>query len=750
MFAWWGSAVVRFRWAVLAAALVLIAVGATWGTGVFGALTGGGFEDPASESSRAHERITAELGSQGADILVLYSSETATADQPAFRDPVTATLQQLRQRPEVASVTSWYETQAPALLATDRHTTYAVVQLRAGDEDGKGAAFDELRPALDAPGVRTEAGGTVPFLRAASEQTTEDITRAETLSMPVLLVLLILIFGGLVAASTPLLIGGLAIFGAFIAVRLLNIVTDVSIFAINIITLIGLGMAIDYALFVVSRFREELAAGDSALRPEGTGRPDDTPAAIARTMATAGRTVLVSGLTIALAMASLLIFPQTFLRSMGLGGMAAVLVAMAASLTVLPALLAVLGPRINALRVPLPWRRAVRARRPAEAAAGGGWARIARSVMRHPVLYVVGVVAVLAVLAAPFLRIDFGGFDERVLPAGAQPRVVAERIAAEFPDGTVGPIEVLVSGAPAAETQGFAEQVRQVRGVTGVQPTANRGDSTLLSVTYTGEPTGDTAQQAVRSIRDLPAPAGAEVLVGGRSAADLDLVDSLGARLPWMALIMASATLVLLFLAFGSVVLPVKAVLMNLVSIGASFGVVVWIFQDGHLADWLDFTPTGFIEPSNPILMLAVLFGLATDYEVFLLSRVREEWDRSGDNTAAVASGLQHTGRIITAAALLLIVVVAGFATGGVAFIKLIGVGMIVAIVVDATLVRALLVPATMRLLGRWNWWAPGPLAGVYRRYGIRESTAEAASIASPESYPGQGILVVGQGSGDR
>lgn len=714
MCAWWGRAVVRLRWAVLAAALVLIAVGATWGAGVFGSLTGGGFDDPASESSRARDRITAELGNQDVDLLVLYSSDTVTVTDPAFRGPVTATLQRVRQRPEVASVTTWYETRAPSLVAADRHATYALVQLRAADEDGKTGAYKALRPVLDAPAVATQVGGSVPFLHEANQQTTQDITRAETLSMPVLLVLLILIFGGLVAASMPLLIGGLAILGAFVVVRLLNTVTEVSVFAINIITLIGLGMAIDYALFVVSRFREELT----------TGHP--TPAAIERTIATAGRTVIVSGLTIAFALASLLIFPQAFLRSMGLGGMAAVLVAMLASLTVLPALLAVLGHRINALRVPVPWRR----RRangdvPGKGVPGGAWARLARSVMRRPVPYVVGVLAVLAVLAAPSLGMKFGGFDERVLPAGTEPRVVAERIEAQFPSGTVGPIHVLVSGAPAARAQQFADRVGAVPEVTGVRISASRGESTLLSVTYAGEPTGDRAQTAVRAIRDLPAPAGADVLVGGRSAADMDLVDSLSSHLPWMALIMAAATLVLLFLAFGSVVLPLKAVLMNLVSIGASFGVVVWAFQEGHLADRLGFTSTGFIEPSNPILMLAVLFGLATDYEVFLLSRVREEWDRTGDNTASVASGLQYTGRIITAAALLLVVVVAGFASGGIAFVKLIGIGMIVAIVVDATLVRALLVPATMRLLGPWNWWAPGPLARVYRRYGIRESAPD-------------------------
>ncbi|MGC4787784.1 MMPL family transporter [Micromonospora sp. DT178] len=719
MFAWWGQMVVRLRWSVLAAALVLVAVGSTWGVGVFGQLTGGGFDDPASESSRAAERITRELGPQGADLVVLWSSDASTVDQPAFRDPVAATVARLRERPEITSVTTWYDTQAPVLLSTDRRATYALVQLRAADKDDKAAAYEELRPALDAPGVRTEVGGATAALQESNTQTTKDITRAELLSMPVLLVLLVLIFGGLVAASTPLLIGGLAILGAFVAVRLVNMVTDVSVFAINVITLIGLGMAVDYALFVVSRFREELAAGH------------DTPAAIRRTMATAGRTVLVSGLTIATAMASLLIFPQAFLRSMALGGMAAVLVAMLAALTVLPALLAVLGHRIDALRVPLPWRRGARGARPANGGTGGAWARIAHSVMRRPVRYLVGVTVLLLLLATPILRMEFGGFDDRVLPATAEPRVVSERIAAEFPGGTIAPIDVLVSGASPEQVQPFADRVAAVPGVTGVQVAANRGASTLLTVTYPGEPTGDAAHDVVRALRDLPPPADAEVLVGGRPGVDLDLIDGLAERLPWMALLMAAAILVLLFLAFGSVVLPVKAVLMNLVSIGASFGVVVWIFQDGHFADLLGFTPTGFIEPSNPILMLAVLFGLATDYEVFLLSRVREEWDRTGDNTASVAVALQRTGRIITAAALLLIIVVAGFATGEMAYIKLIGIGMIVAIVVDATLVRALLVPATMRLLGRWNWWAPGPLARVYRRFGIKES--DEPGPAAPE-----------------
>jgi RND superfamily putative drug exporter len=352
--------------------------------------------------------------------------------------------------------------------------------------------------------------------------------------------------------------------------------------------------------------------------------------------------------------------------------------------------------------------------------------------MRRPVVYALGVVAVLALFAAPFTRVQWGGFDEQVLPADTEARIVAQAIRSDFPGGAPDPIAVLVSGAPAAEAQAFAARIGTVEGVTGARVTASRGTSSVISVGFAGPPTAAAARDAVAAIRDLPAPAGAEVLVTGRPAYDLDLLQSLSAKLPWMALIMAGATILLLFLAFGSVVLPLKAVLMNLVSIGASFGVVVWIFQDGHLEGLLRFESTGFIEPSNMILVLAVLFGLATDYEVFLLSRVREEWDRTGDNTAAVAAGLQHTGRIITAAALLLIVVVAGFATGGVTVIKTIGVGMIVAIIVDATLVRALLVPATMRLLGRWNWWAPGPLAKVYRRYGISESAGERAAAREP------------------
>jgi len=715
MFAWWGRAVVRARWWVLAATLALIVVGGVWGTGVFTALSGGGFDDPDSPSAIAYTKITDELGRQGADVLVLYTNPDATVDEAGLKDPVTGVITKLQGRAEIDQVVSYYTTQAPTLVSTDRHSTYLAIQLREGDEDVKTSDLAALRPLLQAGGdVRTEVGGLFGFLADANKQIENDIIMAELLSMPILLILLVLIFRGLVAAATPLLVGVVAILGAFVVTRGLAQFTEISVFAANVITMLGLGMAIDYALFVVSRFREELAAGYP------------TSTAIARTIATAGRTVMVSGLTVALALSSLLIFPMDFLKSMGYGGMAAVLVAMLAALTALPALLAVLGPRINSLRIPLPRRRKARP------AGDGGWARLARFVMRRPVFFVVGVSAVLLATATPFLRAEFGGFDERVLPEGTESRVVAERVAEDFPGGGVSPVLALISGGGPAAAQAFATEVSSLPNVTGAQVTATKGDSSLVAISYDGEPTSVDARQIVKDVRATPPPAGSELYVAGRPAADLDQITGLTDRLGLMALYVGVVTFILLFFAFGSVVLPLKAILMNIISIGASFGVVVWIFQDGHLADALGFTSTGFLEPTNLILMLAILFGLSTDYEVFLLSRVREEWDRTGNNTEAVTAGLQRTGGIITAAALLLIVVVGGFATGGAATIKMLGIGTVVAVAVDAALVRTLLVPATMRLLGRWNWWAPGPLAKLYRRYGLRESD-EPAHDRQPE-----------------
>jgi RND superfamily putative drug exporter len=694
------------------AGALLVVAGVVWGAGVFGHLSGGGFNDPNSQSAAVRAQMTQAFGPQEPDVLALYSSPTQTVTDPDFRADVIAALERVKALPGVASVVSYYDTNSPALVSTDRHATFAAITLGTVHGDATPATYAEIKQALRADGaIRTQYGGNTAFQDEANKMTTSDIQRAELVSTPILLLLLVLIFGSVVAAASPLLIGVVAIMGAFIVVRLISQVTDVSTFAINIITLIGLGLSIDYALFVVTRFRDEMAGR--------TGDRQSIVDAVSRTMATAGRTVAVSGITVTLALASLLLFRQGFLRSMAYGGMAAVAVAMLASLTVLPAWLAVLGRRINAWRIPLPRRR--------NAVPGAAWARLAHSVMRRPWLYLAGTLAVLVVLAIPVTRIQFGGIDVRVLPSSSQSRTVADRLDAEFPHHNRYPIEVLAGGVDHNAATALQTQLAGVPGVTGVTPVAAKGDQALYTVDFAGGPADDTARAIVRDIRALPEPSTIQIGVTGYSADLVDQLHDLGGRLPWMVLFVVVVTLVLLFAAFGSVVLPIKAVLMNVVSLGAAFGAVVFIFQEGHFAKWLGYTATGFIEPTDPILMVAVLFGLSTDYEVFLLSRVREEWVSGADNTTAVATGLQRTGRIITSAALLLVIVITGFATGQTGFVKLIGVGMIVAILVDATLVRALLVPATMRLLGRWNWWAPGPLRRLHER---PAATAPAARLA--------------------
>jgi RND superfamily putative drug exporter len=719
-----GRVVYRRRRTVLALSALAVVLAGVWGAGLFGRLTGAGFEDPASESSRAAELAVRELGRDDADVVVLYRGDDLTVDDPAYREAVAASLAALPAG-LVERTTTWFDTGAGPLVSQDRRSTYAVLQL-AGDADARTDAVDVVEAELSAPGLEVAIGGGTTVERDINERVAADIARAEMISLPVLAVLLVVVFGSLAAASLPLAIGVTSILGSFAALRAASEFTEVSVFAVNVVTILGLGLAIDYGLFVVSRFREEV-------RQRAT-----VEEALARTMATAGRTVAVSGVTVALSLAGLLIFPQVFLRSMGIGGMSAVLVAMLAALTVLPALLAVLGPRVDALSVRR-WVRLPR-RRAADPAAPGGWERIARAVMRRPVVVTVAVVGLLLALALPFLRVEFGAIDVRALPAGTESRVVAETIERDFPPSPSGPVTAVVtladpvdSPAGAAALQGYVDDLAAVDGVEGATVTGAAGATARVSLAYGGDPVDAAARDLVAAVRDVPAPPGGAVLVGGESAAMTDLLDSLASLLPWMALLVVGTTLVLLFLAFGSVVLPVKAVLMNVLSLGASFGALVWVFQDGNLSGVLDFTPTGFIEATQPILVLAIVFGLSMDYEVFLLSRIREQYDLTGDNTTAVATGLQRTGGIITSAALLLLVVIGAFSLSGITFIKMIGVAMAIAIVVDATVVRILLVPASMRLLGRANWWAPGPLRRVYARYGIRESDAPATPVREPE-----------------
>jgi uncharacterized membrane protein YdfJ with MMPL/SSD domain len=635
----------------------------------------------------------------------------------------------------VARVSTYWSTGAPGLVSTDRHSTYAVLQLTGADDAARHQTYDaiktELTPAsLASSGVSAQVGGNVPTEVAINSEVTADIGKAEGFSMPVLLILLLVIFGSLAAASLPVAIGGVAILGSFTVLRLLTMATTVSIYSVNITTILGLGLGIDYGLFMVTRFREELH------------RQPTVEQAVARTVATAGRTVAVSGVTVAVALTSLMLFPEDFLRSMGYGGVATVAVDMLAALTVLPALLAVLGHRVNALRI----RRSVRypTGGPAADEASGAWYRLARSVMRRPVAYLTVIVIALLALGAPFLRISWGGTDARTLPAASTVRQVSQTLDRDFPVNSTAPIEALVTRpGPGTATvlDAYLHRIEAIPGVTGAQITGARGagrpggdvppgeEIVRVDIGYAPAPVSSAARHIVTQIRAMTPPPGATVLVGGTTAGLVDELASLGATLPWMALLVCVSTFMLLFLAFGSVVLPLKAIVMNVLSLSATFGVVVWIFQWGHLSGLLRFTATGSIDPTMPILMLAIIFGLSMDYEVFLLSRIRERYDQTGDNTASVAAGLQRTGGVITSLALLLIIVIGAFSASGITFIKLMGVGMIVALLVDATVVRVLLVPATMRLLGRANWWAPPPLRRLYARYGIKEQAAGTAPV---------------------
>jgi trehalose monomycolate/heme transporter len=723
MFEGWGHVIYRRRRLVLVVALIAVAFAAAWGTGVFGRLqSSGGFTPADSQSQQSGNLATAAFGRDAGDVVVLYSSPTLSVRSPAFRAAVTHALAGLPAN-RVESAATYWSTGSSQFISANGRETYAVLELAGPSDSARQSNYDAIKSQLGAPGLRTEVGGLVPTNEAITNEVTSDIGRAEAFSMPVLLIVMLIIFGSLAAASLPLAIGGVAILGSFTVLRLLTLVTTVSTYSINITTILGVGLGIDYGLFMVSRFREELHRQDSLAGGSALPRAalED---AVARTVATAGRTVAVSGVTVAMALASLTLFPEDFLRSMGYGGVATVLVDMLAALTVMPALLAVFGRNVNALRI----RRTVR--RPPLAEGTGTWYRLASSVMRRPVLYAVPIVVVLLALGSPFLRVTWGGTDATVLPASAEPRLVTEALNRDFPGNPTAPIESVVQfpgpvAGPPARADALAAYVGRldrVPGVIAAQVTGVHGDIARVDMRYGPNPYSPQARTIVGQVRDVPPPSRARAYVGGQSAQLVDELSSLGQVLPWMALVVVLATFVLLFLAFGSVVLPVKAIVMSALSLSAMYGVVVWIFQQGHLSGLLQFTPNGTIDPAMPILMFAIMFGLSMDYEVFLLSRIRERYDVTGDNTAAVASGLQRTGGLITSLALLLVIVIGAFSASGVTFIKLLGVGMIVALLLDASIVRVLLVPAVMRLLGPANWWAPKPLRRLYARYGLHEA----------------------------
>jgi RND superfamily putative drug exporter len=515
----------------------------------------------------------------------------------------------------------------------------------------------------------------------------------------------------LVASLLPLLVGGLSIVFTFLGLRIASEGLSLSVFALNLVTGLGLGLAIDYSLFMVSRYREEVAE-------HGAGTT-----ALVHTVTTAGRTVLFSALTVAAALASLLIFPQKFLYSMGVGGVMVALLAAAVALVVLPAVLALLGERVNAL-APKRLRRAAEV--DARHEARGGWYRLSRFVMRRPARVAVLSATLLIALGLPFLGVKFTSVDATVLPKDSPARVVDTALRTEFAPGRTTPVVVAAHAKPGPETQRLARQLRGIPGVAAVgPPRAQSADLTRIDVFTRGSDLSEQSQTVVRDIRALHAPFA--IGVAGRTASFVDQKSSLASHLPVALVWLALTTFVVLFLFTGSVILPLKALVMNALTISAAFGLLVFVFQDGRLEGLLGYVSQGALESSQPVVLFAVAFGLSTDYGVFLLSRIKEARDAGLPDREAVAAGLERTGRIVTAAALLFCVAIGAFATSKIIFIKELGIGTALAVLIDATLVRALLVPSLMELLGRWNWWAPRPLRRLHARFGLEEGVANPA-----------------------
>jgi uncharacterized membrane protein YdfJ with MMPL/SSD domain len=696
----------RRRRALLAAAVVVVAVAGMFGGPVVGILgSDDDFEDPASEAVAAREATERATGQSAAPDAIALVRLGAPVESRAAQAKIRRVAGAMRDR-DVAEVVAVQGGRPAALISRDRRSTYVMATFRSDTDEEEIAQRLEQRLEGE-PGV-TLGGGVIAFTQVG-EQVQEDLARAETLAFPILFALSLLVFRSVVAALLPLAVGISTILITFLGLRLVNSVEPMSVFAINLITGLGLGLSIDYSLFMVSRFREEMERGL------------DRGEALRATLRTAGRTVLFSAITVAAALAALIVFPLRFLFSMGVGGVLVALSAALVSLTLLPALLVALGPKVNALS-PKRWRLAMH--RDAANVHEGGWYRLSQAVMRRPGRIAAVTAVLLIVLGLPFTRIEFTGVDASVLPDERSAKVVETALRTEFPPGATSPVYVAaqVGDATPEQVQAYEQRLSALEGVASVEGRPYGDGFLRMDVVPRGTELSDAARQVVHDVRAVPAPF--ERDVGGATAGFVDQQESLAGALPLALAILATTTLVILFLMTGSVVLPIKALVMNLLTVSAAFGLLVLIFQDGRLEGLLAYDSQGALEATQPILLFAVAFGLSTDYGVFLLTRIKEARDAGAGERESVAVGLERTGRIVTYAALLFCIAIGAFATSEVIFIKEVGIGTALAVLIDAFLVRALLVPSLMALLGRWNWWAPKPLARLHARLGIREAPA--------------------------
>ncbi|RPK73265.1 Membrane protein YdfJ [Streptomyces sp. ADI97-07] len=714
-------AIRRSRLVLVVAAVVVALMGAL-GAGAFGKLLDGGFDDPASPSSRATAVIEERFGGETNLVLLLRASEGGI-DAPAAGRSGQDLVAELKKEQGLENVVSYWDTNSPGLLSEDGREAIVLAHVT-GDETEQKKNAERIIGTYSGTYQDTltvKAGGSAGVSNDIGPQTGEDLVLAEAIAIPLTLLLLLVVFGTVVSALLPLVIALSAIAGVFAQLFVIGSFTDVSIFAINLATALGLGLGVDYALLMISRFREQLASGASV---------ED---AVRRTMSTAGRTVAFSAATVAVALAALLVFPQYFLRSFGYSGVGVVVMSALAALFVMPALLNVLGHRVDKGRIPWVKPGRSRTREPL-------WGRVARTVMRRPALTGLPVLAVLLVAASPLLGVTFGTADERVLPEDAESRHVAVALRENFSGNDASALHVVIDeSVDNTSLQSYASGLSGLEGVvrveastgvyTGGRSTATGpGNAALgrpaaqqLNVVSELTPKSDEAIELVGKVRAAAPPSGTHPLVGGADAELADSNASIGGMLPLAVGLIAVSTFLLLFLFTGSVVQPLRALVLNLISLGATAGVMTWIFQEGNFSGVLGFTAQP-METSMFVLMLVVAFGLSMDYEVFVTSRIKELHELGQDNESAVVDGLGHTGRIVSAAAALLAVSFFAFGTAQISFMQLFGLGSGLAILIDAVAVRGVLVPAAMRLLGRSAWYAPGPLRRFHARFGLSEN----------------------------
>lgn len=713
-----GRLAAKRAWLVLIVS-ALLAVVATWyGSGALKALRDGISPNPSSESTKQTEGLAHAFPDQQFALYLLLSSDRLKVDDPEFRTAAQPILDKLALDPSVRSSINYFDTGATQLVSKDRRETLVPIVLE-GEGPEWGAAYLRLKESLKSTDLRIRLGGAAAVTKEINGQIKSDIARSERISFAILAVLLLFIFRSLVAALLPLVVGGLSIITALALTRFVANWADVTIYAANIITFLGLGLAIDYSLFILSRFREELEVDANSA------------AAVVRTMLSAGRTVAFSGSIVAISLLGLIVFPRNFLHSMAIGGAIAVVASVATSLTVLPALLALIGPRIEKGRL----GRADKTKQDQMAAF---WIAMSHFVMRKAGIVVFAVLAVLLLAGAPFLNVRFSTVDAKTLPVEFESRQVNDEMGAAFDFGPNDPIQILIRmpSSPDEEPNrtGLRAYVRRLQGIPGVTQVKSAldinplqelpktsGNATAIDIGYPYPTQSDEAQSLVERVRAVLPPQGSVAYVGGMTATLVDLLHDLKAHAAEAAAIIGIATFVLLLLMLNSILVPIKAIVFNALSLAAAFGALVWVFQYGNLENVIGFTSNGAIDANEPILIFVIAFGLAVDYEVFLVSRMKEAYDRGATTTDSVAFGLEKTGQIITSAALLLLVVIGAFTTGKLAIMKQLGFGLGLAILIDATLVRSLLVPATMRFLGKYNWWTPAPLHRLIAKINLAE-----------------------------